>query len=1697
MKRTFQNGTLIPLLSIVAFASVLMVESLTPGNVFQGKTEFPDDVSIIKGADTWTNFTYLHLTDANWSVAAGFDWCSGNGSVSNPYWIENFTINGQTSPTGSCIIIENSTAHFVIHNCIVYNAPRGITLKNVTNGNVTGNLCSGNTNGGIYLQNMVHNSTISWNTCDQNGNNGIYVYNSSHNNITNNTAINNGAYGIIITTSSTFNTISSNNVSDTINAQDYGIYLSQSHNNTVTQNQANSLVNHGILLGTSHQNNVSWNECNSNGDHGIYLSNGDDNIIQNNTCNSNSDEGIYLYAGSDRNAITGNQVLLNINDGIHLYSSCHNNTITWNDVHDNYDYGVYVWTNCDNNGIRGNNCTNRATTNQNYGIFVTTGCDNATITGNNAENNVNGGIYVYSSDNPTIENNTVESNAMRGISLASFFNATVRGNIFTNEGLVIDGALANYNNSIISTTNLVNGKPIYYYFNAIGLNASNFTNAGQVFLVNCSNALLSDLDLSGASIGITAINTNSTTFHNITASTNIYGMYLRYSCMNNTVVGCRFSSNTYGIYSNNQVTNHTVYNSTFTGNTYGLCLYDFEASAVYNNTFSNSATYGIYLATSSTGVHVLNNSFTTNDYAIYLTSAGNCSIKGNIINTGDEAGISIAGGAGKNNTVEYNTITGHRYGIYIVSSANNNTFRNNLVRGSTNHGFYVYSGAQYNRIECNTIIDNNAQGMYMRSLASHNIIHNNTIRNLFTTVQSYGIYIYESCANNTISNNTIGYHTTTGIYLNGLPAGQTVTGNVLIDQLNGIFSVNSNNTVFTWNRFLGCGFHLESMATNFSSLVLGTDNTVNGKPVYLFINKNGLTNANVTNAGQVILVDCDDASFSGLDVSNGTTGVGLLRSVNVTLEGITATDCRHGIFIYQGSHNATVLSSTGSDSYYGLYLSGSESLRLESGNYDSCAYGIYLANTHFSSVESISASSATNYGIENYNGDWCRIENNTCNGNQDTGIYLYSVMWNTVINNTCKGNLDNGIELYYHCDNNTIANNTLQNNGDYGAYIWSYSNGNDIRENTINNNYYGVYFYSYSNHNRLEHNIIFDNTYYGALVSTNSNDVYIQGNIISNVIGSNQNTGIYIIVNSYRATIVNNTMSRNVDNAISLNNADYSNVIGNSIGNSSGASYGIAIASVDYCTCTGNIIQNTQYGVSLSSSTYNRLADNTVTGSSLYGFFLGANCDNNNFTGNTVANLTGTAVRVDAGTSNNNLFFLNYFINCVIYGVDNALGNAWDNGSLGNYWGDYSGPDNDLNAIGDTPYTFNIYGNDSYPVLITDSTYLVDLDGDGLNGYLEINGIANPYGNVPTDPNDPDSDGDGIEDGEEVYAGLDGQVTNPNSNDTDGDMLPDQWEIQNGFDATSALDAASDTDADSLTVVEEFGAGTDPRDEDTDDDMILDGEELIPGIDGYITDPLVADTDEDAFSDGLEISLGTSPLNANSYPKPDVEISTTWVIVNGTLNVTITNTGNWIASSVQVMLTVVSSTSSYSDDSYAFITVPATTSIAFLVDFSSLAPALLANTTYTATITIAPANVINEIAEDNNVLGNVTFVYLPASPVTPGVPPGFIPMDIFLIIVGILAGVIAIVGMISGVMVHKAKKQLRGAKSPSLANEMKDQGKAPGYQTPALGACFVHQGPVISNPYTCPACKAMYCPGCIQSLKARGQKCWSCGADLV
>jgi len=146
-----------------------------------------------------------------------------------------------------------------------------------------------------------------------------------------------------------------------------------------------------------------------------------------------------------------------------------------------------------------------------------------------------------------------------------------------------------------------------------------------------------------------------------------------------------------------------------------------------------------------------------------------------------------------------------------------------------------------------------------------------------------------------------------------------------------------------------------------------------------------------------------------------------------------------------------------------------------------------------------------------------------------------------------------------------------------------------------------------------------------------------------------------------------------------------------------------------------------------------------------------------------------------------------------------------------------------------------------------------DTDGDGLSDGVEDanhNGVHEPeFGE--TNPLLMDTDGDMIPDGYEPECALD---PDPGCNglDSDSDGLVDAVEATIGTDPDNP-----DSDGDGLwdgaedanhNGVYEFQIGeTDPLDPDTDADGLTDGMEVDMG-----TDPLLADTDGDGISDGDE-----------------------------------------------------------------------------------------------------------------------------------------------------------------------------------------------------------------------------------------------------
>ena len=127
-------------------------------------------------------------------------------------------------------------------------------------------------------------------------------------------------------------------------------------------------------------------------------------------------------------------------------------------------------------------------------------------------------------------------------------------------------------------------------------------------------------------------------------------------------------------------------------------------------------------------------------------------------------------------------------------------------------------------------------------------------------------------------------------------------------------------------------------------------------------------------------------------------------------------------------------------------------------------------------------------------------------------------------------------------------------------------------------------------------------------------------------------------------------------------------------------------------------------------------------------------------------------------------------------------------------------------------------------------------------------------GEVPTYPEDQDSDGDGLVDNYEIYF-----ITDLNSADTDNDGVSDYDEIYTidtdplkpDTNNHGKTDGEEDYDKDGLTNIEEKNLSTYMDSIDTDSDGLSDYDEVKV----YHTDPLNVDTDGDGVSDYEEVMV--------------------------------------------------------------------------------------------------------------------------------------------------------------------------------------------------------------------------------------------------
>ncbi len=548
---------------------------------------------------------------------------------------------------------------------------------------------------------------------------------------------------------------------------------------------------------------------------------------------------------------------------------------------------------------------------------------------------------------------------------------------------------------------------------------------------------------------------------------------------------------------------NTICNNILTDNQLGILLYDSSNNTVQaNNVISNTNT-GIYLYESSNNI-LYRNKAISNSYGLCLTASGDNRLRSNKMGN-NVYNLIITDFASINDIDKSNTIDGKAV-YHVVGKSNleiNSSSRagavfcidcqNVTVRDldlENNYWGIVLCNTSNFLLE-NNILESNGIGMYLLD-SGHGEIANNSA----TLNDGYG-FLFENACENAIENNTADSNMMYGFYLFN-SWGNTLQNNMMSDNyLN--FGADG---VLEPNR-------------------IETNNLVDDKPIYFFVNRDGIELDSSSNAGTVYFVSCNNVSVRDLSLEYNECGIYLSNTSGARLENNSFSENLCGIYLYN-SEGGTLVNNSASSNSAGIYVVSTQNNTVADNILSANGYGILLDTSESNSLLNNSASDSF------------------------VGVYAYGSKNNTFAENLANNNLE-GIYLE-SSDNNKLINNDASENF-YGIDL-THSKNNTLEENTADLNYYGLSMWVSENNTAIDVNA--SSNLVGVLLWVSENNDLINNTILGNLCGVNlidDSKGSGDKIKPNRNTLKSNVISNNSEMGIlideSYGNLIYSNYIYN------------------------------------------------------------------------------------------------------------------------------------------------------------------------------------------------------------------------------------------------------------------------------------------------------------------------------------------------------------------------------------------------------------------------------------------------------------------------------------------------------------------------------------------------------------------------
>lgn len=503
---------------------------------------------------------------------------------------------------------------------------------------------------------------------------------------------------------------------------------------------------------------------------------------------------------------------------------------------------------------------------------------------------------------------------------------------------------------------------------------------------------------------------------------------------------------------NNTIFNNVVYSSM--PGWWGLSINNGTNNQMYNNTVYSSS-FGIFVDWSAANNSIFNNTFRENSIGVGVT------------------------GSSRENSFWGNQILRNGLGIAVMNNAAENTFSNNTISDSGTLGWGPTGGISLsystgNHLRNNVFTNNNVAFQvsgdslehYMQDIDLSNSINGKPIRYLLNqhdisikqesglvalvnstntsvedlVISNSGVGILLAYTNNSIVRNITTSHNGVGIDLvmsnDNVIIDNNATGNLQVgiclsssggNRLRG--NKMTNNSYNFWVRGVG------NNQPTFEQMINDVDisNTVNGKPIYYWVNE---SNRQIPNdAGGICIINSTNIIVQDVCVEQNGVGLGVAYSNHVSIRNVTTRGNFVGVAIAK-SNQCLVNASKIENNIFGIVILNSSDNNaidnrilgvklLPMGPQGQWTFGIAISNCTGTMVAGNTVANSS-VGVFLEGSTRNELVGNNVAENSD-GLMLQTAHNNSIIENNVSDNSECGIRFFRSFDNFIYHNNLVSN----------------------------------------------------------------------------------------------------------------------------------------------------------------------------------------------------------------------------------------------------------------------------------------------------------------------------------------------------------------------------------------------------------------------------------------------------------------------------------------------------------------------------------------------------------------------------------------------------------------------------------------------------------------------------------------------